>query len=78
LCTSLSNNSTSLNINSYLSTSTSEFITPDAPSSIVPGGTGFGVSNVTFGTATVSPPVISVFRVVKTFQLQSGVWTFVS
>lgn len=78
LCTSLSNNSTSLNINSYLSTSTTEFITPDAPSSIIPGGTGFGISNVTFGTATVSPQVVSVFRVVKTFQLQSGVWTFVS
>jgi len=78
LCTSLSNNAASLNINSYLSTSTTEFITPDAPSSIVPGGTGFGISNVTFGTATVSPQVVSVFRVVKTFQLQSGVWTFVS
>lgn len=78
LCTSLSNNPTLLNINSYLSTSTTEFITPDAPSSIVPGGTGFGISNVTFGTATVSPQVVSVFRVVKTFQLQSGVWTFVS
>jgi hypothetical protein len=78
LCTSLSNNSTSLNINSYLNTSTTEFITPDAPSSIVPGGTGFGISNVTFGTATISPQVVSVFRVVKTFQLQSGVWTFVS
>jgi len=78
LCTSLSNNSTLLNINSYLSTSTTEFITPDDPSSIIPGGTGFGISNVTFGTATVSPQVVSVFRVVKTFQLQSGVWTFVS
>lgn len=78
LCTSISNNPASVNMNTYLNTSTTEFITPDAPSSITPGGTAFGVSNVAFSSAVVPAQSISVFRVVKTFQLQSGVWSFVS
>ena len=79
LCTSLSNGSSSLNINTYLnSLPTTEFITPDAPSSLVPGGTAFGVTGVSFATATVPAPVVSVFRIVKTFQLVAGTWTFVS
>lgn len=81
LCTSLSNGTTSLNLNSYLYTgpgSTAEFITPDAPSSIVPGGTGNAYTNISFSTATVSAPVLSVFRVVKTFQLVAGAWSFLS
>jgi hypothetical protein len=81
LCTSLSNGTTSLNLNSYLYTgpgSTAEFITPDAPASIVPGGTGNAYTNISFSTATVSAPVISVFRVVKTFQLVAGAWSFLS
>lgn len=81
LCTSLSNGTTSLNLNSYLYTgpgSTTEFITPDAPASIVPGGTANAYSNISFATATVSAPVISVFRVVKTFQLVAGAWSFLS
>jgi len=81
LCTSLSNGTTSLNLNSYLFTgpgSTAEFITPDAPASIVPGGTGNAYTNISFSTATVSAPVISVFRVVKTFQLVAGAWSFLS
>lgn len=78
LCTSLNNGTSNLNINTYLSTSTTEFITPDAPSSIVPGGTGFGVSNVSFTTATVPAQTIAVLRVVKTFQIVAGVWTYIS
>ena len=81
LCTSLSNGTTSLNLNSYLFTgpgSTAEFITPDAPSSIVPGGTGNAYTNISFSTATVAAPVLSVFRVVKTFQLVAGAWSFLS
>ena len=80
LCTSLSNSSASLNINPFLSTSTTEFITPDSPGSTTPGGTAFGVSNVSFSTASVPGQTISVFRVVKTFQLigDPGVWSFVS
>lgn len=80
LCTSLSNSAANLNINPFLSTSTTEFITPDAPGSTTPGGTSFGVSNVSFSTVTVPGQTISVFRVIKTFQLigDPGVWTFVS
>jgi hypothetical protein len=82
LCTSLANSTSPLNINPYLTTGTTEFITPDAPGSTVPGGTAFGISNVAFSTATIPAPAISVFRVVKTFRLVgssgAGVWSFVS
>lgn len=81
LCTSLSNGTTSLNINSYLNTgpgATAEFITPDAPGSLIPGGTANAYTSVSFSVATVTAPVISVFRVVKTFQIVAGAWAFVS
>jgi len=78
LCTSISNSTSTLNINTYLTTSSTEFITPDAPASLVPGGTAFGVNNVAFTTATIPAPGISVFRVVKLYRLVAGAWTFIS
>lgn len=82
LCTSLSNSAAALNINTYLSTSSTEFITPDSPGSLIPGGTANGVSNVTFSSATVPAQTISVFRTVKTFRIDSSTgtkqWKFVS
>lgn len=83
LCTSLANSSSTLNMNTYLGTSSTEFITPDTPGSLTPGGTAFGVSNVNFTPVTVPPQVFSVFRVVKTYQLTDtgfGVlaWGFIS
>lgn len=78
LCTSLANSSATINMNTYLGTSTTEFITPDAPGSLTPGGTAFGVNNVNFTPVTVPPQVFSVYRVVKTFQLSSGAWGFIS
>lgn len=78
LCTSISNSTSPLNINTYLTTSTTEFITPDAPASLVPGGTAFGINNVAFTTATIPAPGISVFRVVKLYRLVAGAWTFIS
>lgn len=75
LCTSLSNGTGTINMNTYVNTHTTEFITPDAPASIVPGGTAFGVDSVTFGSVSVPPPAIAVYRVVKTFVLSLGVWT---
>jgi hypothetical protein len=70
LCTTLSNSTTSLDINPLLSTTTAEFDTPT--------GTAFAVTNVAVSTATVSAPTIVTTRVVKTFQLLAGSWTFVS
>lgn len=78
LCTSLSNSSSTVNMNTYLGTATTEFITPDSPGSLTPGGTGFGVSNVNFTPVTVPPQVFSVYRIVKTYSLSGGVWGFVS
>ena len=78
LCTSLSNSTSTFNINTFLSTSSTEFITPDAPASLVPGGTAFGVNNAAFSTATLPAPPISVFRVVKLYRLVAGAWTFIS
>jgi hypothetical protein len=78
LCTSLANSSATVNMNTYLGTSTTEFITPDSPGSLTPGGTAFGISNVNFTPVTVPPQAFSVYRVVKTYQLSGGVWGFIS
>ena len=71
LCSSLTNSTTSLNINALLAkNNTVEYSTPT--------GTGFPLQDVAVSTTTVSAPSISVFRVVKTFELQAGAWAFVS
>lgn len=71
LCSSLTNSTTSLNINSLLvKNNTVEYSQPV--------GTGFPLQDVAVSTATVSAPSISVFRTIKTFELQSGAWAFVS
>lgn len=70
LCSQLVNGTTSLDINPLLSTGTTEFNTPT--------GTAFGVSSIAFGLATVAAPGILVSRNVKTFQIISNVWSFVS
>lgn len=75
LCTSVSNNSTTVNMNSYLTTHSTEFITPISPSTPTPGGTAFGIDNVSFNTTTIPAQAVSVTRVVKEFQLTGGVWT---
>jgi hypothetical protein len=65
-------------MNSYVTSHPTEFITPDAPGSLVPGGTAFAVDNVSFTPVTVSPQVVSVYRVVKVYQVITGAWTFVA
>ncbi len=70
LCSLLVNGTTSLDINPLVSTGTTEFNTPT--------GTAFGVSSLAFGLATVSAPGILVSRTVKTFQIVSGAWSFIS
>lgn len=71
LCTSLTNSTTDLNINSLLvKNNTIEYSTPT--------GTGFPLQDVAVGNTTVAAPIISVLRVVKTFELQAGAWAIVS
>ncbi len=70
LCSLLINSTTNLDINPLLSTSSTEFVTPT--------GTAFGLNNISFTTATVAAPGLIVSRIVKTFQIISGAWVFVS
>ena len=70
LCSLLINSTTNLDINPLLSTSSTEFVTPT--------GTAFGLNNIGFTTATVAAPGLVVSRIVKTFQIISGAWVFVS
>ena len=71
LCSFLSASSTTLNINTLVSTTTATFVTPTgtAPAVIEP---------VAFSTATIPAPSITPTRVVKTFQIVAGAWTFVA
>jgi hypothetical protein len=70
LCSFLVNGTTNLDINPLLSTSSVEFVTPT--------GTAFGLNNVSFTTATIAAPGLVVSRTVKTFQIITGTWVFVS
>ncbi len=70
LCSFLVNGTTNLDINPLLSTSSTEFVTPT--------GTAFGLNNVSFTTATIAAPGLVVSRTVKTFQIITGAWVFVS
>lgn len=72
LCTTLSNSPSSVNLNPLLVLDNStEFRTAD-------GGTAFAVTNVAFNSVSVPAPILSISRVVKTFQLVAGAWTFIS
>jgi hypothetical protein len=70
LCSFLVNGTTNLDINPLISTSSTEFVTPT--------GTAFGLNNVSFTTATIAAPGLVVSRTVKTFQIITGTWVFVS
>jgi len=70
VCSFLVNGTTNLDINPLLSTSATEFVTPT--------GTAFGLNNVSFTTATIAAPGLVVSRTVKTFQIITGAWVFVS
>lgn len=72
LCSTLSNSPVSLNLNPLLVLdNATEFRTAD-------GGSAFAVTNVAFNTVSVPAPIIGISRVVKTFQLVAGSWTFIS
>ena len=70
LCTTVSNNNTSLDINPLINETTAEFNTPT--------GTAFAVTNVGISTATINGAPITTTRVIKVFQLLAGAWTYVS
>ena len=70
LCSFLVNGTTTLNLNPLINISTSTFSTPS--------GTAPAVTNVTISPATVAAPGLSVSRTIKTFQIISGSWSFVS
>lgn len=76
LCTLLNNSNTSLDINSLVSESKSNFLTA------LDGSTAQAVTNVSVATATVSAPSISTTRIIKEFQLLAGsptnTWQWVS
>jgi hypothetical protein len=70
LCTRLSNADSSATT-SLASPATSEFVTPT--------GTAFAVTSQNINSPiTVPAQSISVYRIVKTFELQAGNWTFIS
>jgi hypothetical protein len=70
LCSSSTNLSSGLDLNANLNQSTTTFNTPT--------GTGAGVINVSFSTVTIPGSAIIITRLVKTYQIVNGAWTFVS
>ena len=70
LCTRLTNISSSA-ATSLAAPGTAEFVTPT--------GTAFAITSQAINSPiTVAAQTISVFRVVKTYILQAGAWTFSS
>lgn len=72
LCTVISNSTTSLDINPLRSLSSTNFLTD------LLGSSAAGLTNVSFSTATISAPSVATTRIIKTFTLVAGVWTFTS
>ncbi len=72
LCTIISNSSSSLEINPLRSLSTQTFLTD------LVGGSANALTNVSFSTATLPAQSVSTTRIIKTFSLVVGVWTWVS
>jgi len=70
LCTLLSNNTTSVDINPLVSQSTATFNTPS--------GTAPAVTNVAINTATIPAQSITTTRILKQFQIIASTWTWVS
>ena len=72
LCTYVTNNTTDIDslLNAALIESSSTFNTPT--------GTGSALTDVSFATVTIPAPAVSISRLVKTYQITAGVWTFVS
>jgi hypothetical protein len=73
LCSLISNNAQSLEINSLPpSVSTAAFLTT------LGGASSLAVTNISFPTATITAASVSVTRIVKLFQIVGGVWAWQS
>jgi hypothetical protein len=70
LCTLLSNNTSSVDINPLISQSTATFNTPS--------GTAPAVTNVSIGSASLPAQSITTTRIIKEFQILADTWTWVS
>jgi len=71
LCTTLQNSTTSLEINPLRSETRDDF-------DLTSGGSASALKQLAFSTATVAAPAVTTLRVIKTFQLVAGAWSFVS
>jgi len=70
LCSLISNNAQSLDINSLPpGLSTAAFITNH-----LTGSSSLAITNISFPTATISAASVSVTRIIKLFQIIGGVW----
>jgi hypothetical protein len=73
LCTTLTNAASTADVEAGKIISTSLFLDSLAPSSAP------AVTNVAFGSITVPAPVVQVSpRIIKQFQIVSGVWTYIT
>ena len=73
LCSLISNNAQSLEINSLPPAfSTAAFLTN------LSGASSLAITNVSFPTATISAASVSVTRIIKLFQIVGSVWTWQS
>jgi hypothetical protein len=70
LCSSLANSTSTLNINPLLNKVNNVVYN-------TPTGTNFPLQDISVSPAIVPAQAISVFRVVKTFELVAGSWSFV-
>ena len=73
LCSLISNNAQSLEINSLPpALSTSAFLTT------LGGASSLAITNISFPTATIAAASVSVTRIIKLFQIVGGVWAWQS
>jgi hypothetical protein len=73
LCSLISNNAQSLEINSLPpALSTAAFLTN------LSGSSSLAITNISFPTATISAASVSVTRIIKLFQIVGGVWAWQS
>lgn len=71
LCTSFSTTGSTINLNTLLTkVNNVEYNTPT--------GTGFPIQDVALSDAVVPAPELQVTRVIKTYELIAGVWTFLN
>jgi hypothetical protein len=71
LCSLISNNAQSLEINSLPpALSTAAFLTN------LSGSSSLAITNISFPTATISAASVSVTRIIKLFQIVGGVWAW--